>query len=257
MKMASAAQRVEVILKLIGEGRECSVADLAVRFGVSEMTIRRDLDALAAQGRVIRTHGGATAASGVVFEFRFLEKQRVRRSAKRRIAAAAAALVEDGMTIMLDSGTTTLALAEALKGKCDLTVVTTSLPIASALQYSDAVDVVLLGGRLRRDAPDLSGSLPLKALEGLHADLAFVGADAVDLKGAAYNEAIEVAHLIESMATAADIVYCVADSSKIGKAALARSGSLTKWNGLITDSALDARVAAKLRRQGIKVMLAT
>ncbi len=256
MKTANATQRAEVILGLVRDGEECSVSDLSVRFGVSEMTVRRDLDALAAEGRVVRTHGGATAASGVVFEFRFLERAREHRVAKRQIAAKAASLVTDGMTIMLDSGTTTLALAEALRGKRDLTVITTSLPIASALQYSDAIDVVLLGGHLRRDAPDLSGALTLQGLEGLHADAAFVGVDALGVDGTTYSHSIEVAHLIASMAAAADVVYVVADSSKIGRASLAKSGSLSEWDALITDPDLDAAKARELKKHGVKVIRA-
>ena len=254
MKTANAAQRAEGILGLIREGRECAVVDLAVKFGVSEMTVRRDLDALAAEGRIIRTHGGATAASGVVFDFRFLEREREHRVAKREIAAQAAELVEDGMTVMLDSGTTTLALARALKIRRNLTVVTTSLPIASALQYCDGIDVILLGGRLRRDAPDLSGALPLQALQGLHADMAFVGADAIDLNGRAYNQSIEVAHLIAAMAAASNAVYVVADGSKIGHTALAESGSIGQWEGLISDRGLTSAMASKLRKQGITVI---
>lgn len=256
MKAASAVQRADAILERVREGQECSVADLAVTFKVSEMTVRRDLDALAAEGRVVRTHGGATAASGVVFEFRFLERAREHRAAKRQIAAKAASFVEDGMTVMLDSGTTTLALAEALRGKRDLTVVTTSLPIASALQYSDVIDVILLGGRLRRDAPDLSGALTLQGLKGLHADVAFVGVDSLDLEGTTYSRSIEVAHLIASMAAAADTVYVVADSSKIGHAALARSGSLTEWEALITDRDLAASKARELKKNRVRLIKA-
>lgn len=256
MRTPNAVQRADVILELVREGQECSVSDLAGRFGVSEMTVRRDLDALAAEGRVVRTHGGATAASGVVFEFRFLERAKEHRGAKRQIAAKAASLVTDGMTVMLDSGTTTLALAEALRGKRDLTVVTTSLPIASALQYSDRIDVVLLGGHLRRDAPDLSGALTLQGLAGLRADMAFVGVDSVDIEGATYSRSIEVAHLIASMASDADVVYVVADSSKVGRTSLAKSGSLADWEGLITDQELDASKARELKKSGAKVILA-
>jgi DeoR/GlpR family transcriptional regulator of sugar metabolism len=256
MKKINAKHRADVILGLIRDGQECSVGDLAVRFGVSEMTVRRDLDALAGEGRIIRTHGGAAAASGVVFEFRFLERAREHRDAKRRVAARAASLVQDGMTVMLDSGTTTLALAEALRSKRDLTVVTTSLPIASVLQYSDVIDVVLLGGHLRCDAPDLSGSLTLQGLQGLHADIAFVGVDAIDLKGTTYSHSIEVAHLIATMAAAADVVYVVADNSKVGQAALAKSGTLSQWEGLIINPGLDSAKAQALKQCGVKIIWA-
>lgn len=243
------------ILARLEAAPECQVRELAAGFGVSEMTVRRDLDALAAAGRLIRTHGGAAPAAGVVFHFQFLERMREQAAAKAAIAAAAAARVPDGATVMLDSGTTTLAVARALRGKPGLTVVTTSLPVASELQHCEAIGVILLGGSMRRDAPDLGGALALRALEGLHADLAFLGADAVDARGVCYHASADVAHLVGAMAAAADRVYVVADHTKIGRTALARTGTLTRWAGLICDRGLDAAAARRLRRQGVTVML--
>ncbi len=148
-------------------------------------------------------------------------------------------------------------LAAASASLRDLTVITTALPIASELQYCDTIDVILLGGRLRRDAPDLSGAITLQTLEALHADIAFLGSDAIDLKGSCYNESTEVAHLIAAMSTVADAVYVVADSSKIGHAALGRTGSLKRWDGLITDKGLSPTATRALRRQGVKILFKT
>jgi len=252
----SATKRKDAILERLGRGEECHVTSLAEAFGVSEMTVRRDLDALAAQGQIVRTHGGAAPGSGVVFQFRFLERAGEHGAAKEAIARRAAELVPDGATVALDSGTTTLALARELRGKRGLTVITTSLPVASELQHSDAVEVILLGGRIRRDSPDLSGALTLRSLEVLHADMAFFGADAVDLRGTCYQGRIEVAHLLETMASIADTVYVVADSSKLGSTATARVGSLRSWKGLITDSGLTAAAQRKLRAAGVNVIKA-
>ncbi len=248
--------RRERILARMSAGRECQVGALAAELGVSEMTVRRDLDALAAEGKLVRTYGGAAPAAGVVFEFRFLERAGERREAKAAIAARAAALVPDGSTVLLDSGTTTLALARALRGRRGLTVITTSLPIASELQYCETVDVILLGGRLRRDAPDLSGALTLRALEGLHADVAFLGADAIDAQGVCYHADLEVAHLVAAMAGAADTVYVVADSSKIGRSATGRMGCLRDWAGLVTDGGLELAAMRRLKGAGVRVLRA-
>jgi len=215
----------------------------ASEFGVSKMTVRRDLDALAAEGRVIRTHGGAASGGGVVFEFRFLERAKQNQSGKDEIAGG---LVADGNTVILDSSTTTLALARKLRDFRELTVITTSLPIASELQYCDGVELILLGGKLRRDSPDLSGALTLQGPEGVHADVAFLGCDAIDGTGVAYNQSVDVAHLISAMAKAANRVFFVADSSKIGHTALGRIGSLTQWDGLICDSGLPADALSTL-----------
>lgn len=245
------------ISELLNQRGECSVEHLARRVGVSTMTIRRDLQALAAAGRVIRTHGGATPAERIAFEFQFLERSRKNRRAKWAIAAAAAELVDDGQSVLLDSGTTTLALAERLKTKKSLTVITTSLPIASALQFCERIEVLLLGGFVRRDSPDLTGALTEANVERLRADVAFIGADGVDRRGNIYNASLPVGRLLGKMASSANRVYVVADSSKIGASALMRFGSIAKWDGLITDAGVERATAAALRRAGVNLIKAS
>ena len=151
--------RLEQICARIAQQGECFVEELAAQFQVSGMTIRRDLQALADQGKVIRTHGGAAIAERITFEFDFLKRAKEHETAKTAIGEAAAALVEDGQSVLLDSGTTTLALSRQLQGKKNLIVVTTSLPIASQLQYDQEIAVLLLGGYVRGGSPDLAGAL--------------------------------------------------------------------------------------------------
>ena len=138
------------------------------------MTVRRDLKSLAERGKVLRTHGGAALAERVSFEFDFLHRLREHQAAKDAIAVAAAAVVEDGESVLLDSGTTTLALAKQLCQKQRLTVVTTSLPIAAQLQYDRHIEVLLLGGYVRPSSPDLVGAMTEANLESLRADVAFL-----------------------------------------------------------------------------------
>lgn len=242
------------ILDLLTAQGEAQVAPLAISLGVSEMTIRRDLDALASDGKVIRTHGGAALSGRVVFDFQFMQRTRDQEGAKQRIAATAAGMVKEGQSILLDSGTTTLAVARELKAIKGLTIITTSLPIASELQSCDTIDLILLGGALRREAPDLIGPITENNLEQLKADIAFVGADAVDDQGNVYNQSMAVARMLTRMAAAARQVYVVADSSKIGQTALARFGCLKQWNGLITDRGLTRALAAALKRAGCTVV---
>jgi DeoR family transcriptional regulator, fructose operon transcriptional repressor len=244
------------ILERVSGGQACHVTELAKAFGVSEMTVRRDLDALAATGRIVRTHGGAVSGGGVIFEFRFLERAAVNRPAKRAIAERAAALVEDGAHVLLDSGTTTLEVARALRTRRDLTVITTSLPIASELQYNAGIQVILLGGRVRRDSPDLSGALTLRTLDTLRADIAILGADAVDRQGNCYHGDIEVAHLVAAMTAIAERIYVVADSSKLGRRALGRMGRAAGWAGLITDAGAAPAMSRALKRNGVHLIKA-
>ena len=242
------------IMDLLTAQGEAQVAELATSLKVSDMTIRRDLDALALAGKVIRTHGGAALNGRVVFDFQFMQRTQQHEAAKRQIAETAASLVQDGQSVLLDSGTTTLAVAHALKSKKRLTIITTSLPIASELQSCEHIDLILLGGALRREAPDLIGPITESNLEQLKADITFIGADAVDIQGNCYNQSMAVARMLARMATAAREVYVVADSHKVGQTALSRFGTLKSWNGLITDRDLSSTQAAALKRAGCTVI---
>lgn len=253
MNLHSRQQR---ITELLADRGECSVAALARALGVSGMTVRRDLQAMAGAGKVIRTHGGATSAERVSFEFQFLSGMREHRAAKEAIATTAAELVKDGQSVMLDSGTTTLALARQLRAKKELTVITTSLPIASELQFCEHIQVLLLGGLVQRGAPDLAGPLTESNLESLHADVAFVGADGIDARGNIYNDSLAVGRMLSKMAASADRVFAVADSSKVGRKALTRFGRIAEWGGLITDGSLNRPTATALQRAGVRLIVA-
>ncbi len=251
MKQSARQARIAEFLEVDGE---VSISDLARKLDVSEMTIRRDLDALAAQGGIIRTHGGATGAGRVSFEFGFLKQRRRLQKEKDEIGELAAARVSDGQSVILDSGTTTLAVAGALRRHKDLTVITTSLPIASELQYQSSIRVLLLGGYLQTGSPDLGGGLTERNLDELRADVAILGADGVDPDGTVYNASPDVAHMLTRMAAAATTVYVVADHSKLGKPALMRYGNVAGWEGLITDVAADQGIVRALTGAGVNVI---
>jgi DeoR/GlpR family transcriptional regulator of sugar metabolism len=243
--------RQKQIFELIADRGECSIEELMDQFNVSGMTVRRDLQFLADQGKVIRTHGGAAMAEQISFEFEFLHRVRENHLAKDAIASAAAAQIKDGESVMLDSGTTTLALAKQLRGRRGLTIITSSLPIAAQLQYDQGIEVLLLGGRLRASSPDLVGAITESNLETLRADVAFLGADAVDNHGAVYQESPELARMLTRMAASAARVYVVADGSKLGRTALWRFGRLADWAALITDASADRATLASLKKAGV------
>jgi DeoR/GlpR family transcriptional regulator of sugar metabolism len=248
--------RQKQMCELIAQRGECSIEQLMDQFGVSGMTVRRDLQSLADQGKVIRTHGGAAMAERISFEFEFLNRIRENHAAKDAIATAAATQIKDGESVMLDSGTTTLELAKRLRGRDGLTVITSSLPIAAQLQYDQRIEVLLLGGRLRASSPDLAGALTESNLETLRADVAFLGADAVDAHGAVYQESPELARMLTKMAASAGRVFVVADGSKLGHTALWRFGRLADWAALITDASADRALLASLKKAGVRVIKA-
>ena len=227
---------------------------LAEQFGVSGMTIRRDLQELADEGRVLRTYGGAAPAPRISFEFRFLENAQRNAEAKLEIAGLVSSIVEPGQTVILDSSTTTLAIARRLKSADRLTVVTTSLPIASELFGLDHITTVLLGGTLRKDSPDLFGAITDQNLELLRGDIAFLGADAVDTNGGLYNAVPELGRMLSRMAMAATHSYAVADHSKFDRHELMRFADVKNWAGLITDSGLDRSIARQLEKAGVNLV---
>lgn len=242
------------MLELIRQSGECSIDTLAGEFSVSSMTIRRDLQDMADEGLVIRTHGGATPAPKISFEFRFLERMHDQTKEKEEIAEIAVSLIQPGQTVMLDSSTTTLAIARKLVDMVGITVVTTSLAIASELFGRSNITVILLGGVLRNNSPDLTGALTENSLELIRADVAFIGADAIDLTGHVYNVNPEIGQLLKRMAGASARVYAVADHTKIGKCALMRFASITDWYGLVTDSGLLRKHVNTLKRAGVALI---
>jgi DeoR family transcriptional regulator of aga operon len=248
--------RQQQIRDQIARQGECAIEELVARFGVSAMTIRRDLQVLADQGKVIRTHGGAAMAERVSFEFEFLKQIQANQPAKQAIAELAAAEIHDGESVMLDSGTTTLELAKRLCAKERLTVITNSLPIAAQLQYARQIEVMLLGGYLRATSPDLAGALTEANLEFLRADAVFLGADGIDRQGGVYQESPQIARILTKMAASAGRVYVVADGSKLGKTALWRFGRLADWSALITDHGADRAFLAALKKSGVRVLKA-
>jgi len=248
--------RRALIRKLVASRGECSVEQLAVELGVSGMTVRRDLQALCEDGRLIRTHGGATLGERATFEFAFLDRVNKNQEAKTATARAAVRLASDARSVMLDGSTTTLAVARQLRGRSGLTVITTSLPAAAQLQHEPGIDVLLPGGYIRSASPDLTGSLAETNLELLRAEIAFLGADAVDDRGNVFTNPPDNSAVLLKMAASAQRVYVVADHTKLGKPALRRFGQLTQWAGLITDEACDPDFVDQLQQLGIGVIVA-
>jgi DeoR family transcriptional regulator of aga operon len=154
-KFTSAARQAHIRERLSGRSG-VSISELAREFGVSEMTVRRDLASLEQQAQVQRTHGGAMLTERMILEFNYRAQREKNRALKRAIAAEARKLVKPGQRLILDNGTTTLELATLLGDAENLTVITPSLAVASELQHAVGVEVVLLGGILRRGSPDLT-----------------------------------------------------------------------------------------------------
>ena len=231
--------RHQSILDLLTEDRAVSVQQLAAKLQVTPATIRRDFDELQAAGRLERTHGGAVLSRSGRIEFRLKRRELQMAPEKQAIARAAARLVRPGMTLSLDTGTTTLEVARAIAGLGDLRVLTSSLAVAAALHPHPGIRLVLLGGQARTDEPDLFGELTEENLKRFHVDMAIIGADRVTPDGL-YASDPEVVRVSRAMLLGADRSVVVADHTKFGTPAFYRFGTWDDIDTVITDHGLPA-----------------
>jgi DeoR/GlpR family transcriptional regulator of sugar metabolism len=237
---AAPLRRSQILLEL-RDAPIVSVSDLARRFGVSEMTIRRDLRTLEAEGQVRKVHGGAVRAQdapAAVRSTRNLE-------AKRGIAAAAASRVPDQATIVLDAGTTVCALARLLANR-PITIITHSLLAISELGSDPEAAAYLVGGRFRALTQSMAGGPTVAAIDEFRAEIAFLGASAVDADGF-YNHHVDDVAIQRKIIEVADEAWLLADSSKFSSTALAKVASLSALAGIITDSPLEPSFETELR----------
>jgi DeoR/GlpR family transcriptional regulator of sugar metabolism len=242
------AQRRTRILEEVARAGSVRVSDLTVALGVSEMTVRRDLDRLGREGLLQKVHGGATAVrqrSSAEAGFRASTLRRP--EAKEAIARAAVRLVEQGQTVALGAGTTTWALAHQLVHVEDLTVITNSVHIADVLRGS--CDVVILGG-VRTPSDALVGPVADQTLRGLHVDVAFLGCHGFSPAGLTAPNLAE-AETNRGIVRAAGRLVVLADSAKWDTVGLMAYAALSELDVLVTDDGLpqDVReaVAAQVR----------
>ena len=166
------------------------------------------------------------------------------------------AFIKDGQTIILDTGTTTLEIARALRGKRKITIITTSLAVVSELQFDVDIELILLGGYLRDGSPDLHGPLTEQNLEMFRVNITFLGADAVGGDGVIYTNDLRVKKLDVIMAKISEKIIPVADSSKFNKQALCKIIGPKQYDTLITDKGIDKRIIKKFEKMSINVIVA-
>jgi DeoR family transcriptional regulator of aga operon len=256
-----AAVRRERIAAIIEEQGFARVTELSDRFGISEVTTRADLDALAKALVVQRIHGGAIAAAQPPAPEQPFERTSLTAAdQKRSIGIAAAALVQSGHAIVLDVGTTTAAIATALIARTelhDVVVITNALNIAMALESAiPRFTVIVTGGTLRPLQHSLVDPLAGAVIEHIHADIAFVGCSGVDVGAGITNINLPEADVKRRMLAAAARSIVVADGTKLGVAHHSRIAPVKDVDGLITSSDADPRIVEQLERAGLPVTLA-
>jgi DeoR family transcriptional regulator of aga operon len=252
--MLSEERRREVLELLQTDGRVL-VADLAKRFKTSLITIRKDLEYLHSQGQLERTHGGALPMkTGALKDSSLQEKSRLHRSEKLRIASAAAQMIREGQVVILDSGTTTTAIARACRRFKKLTIITNATNIAADLADS-TVEVILTGGVLRPNSYSLVGPLAEESLRKLSADLLFLGVDGFDVRYGLTTPNLLEARVNRAMAESARRTVVVCDSSKFGRRSLSLILPTSAVHETITDKNLSKHDLKALKDAEIEVKL--
>jgi DeoR/GlpR family transcriptional regulator of sugar metabolism len=254
-----ASERQQHIARIVEEQGRAIVAELAVRFAVSEVTIRKDLRVLQTEGRVVSAHGGALAPGRSRPERAFEVRERLQREQKEQIGAAAAALVVDGESIALDASTTAFAMARHLKARgrwVHLTVVTNGLRIASELAGHPGITVAMPGGFVRWEALSVVGPLGGGLLEKINIQKAFMGAAGYTVDTGLSDATDEEAQIKRLIVDAAREVVALIDHTKWGRAAFATFCPTDRLTAVVTDAQAPADLIDALRRRQILVHVA-
>jgi DeoR family transcriptional regulator, aga operon transcriptional repressor len=248
-------ERRQHILGLIQKHGRVLVGELSRELKISQITIRKDLDYLQSRGLIQRSHGGALPMpSSTLVDPTLHEKRQKNYQEKERIAAAAIKMVEEGQCIILDSGTTTTAIAQGLKRFKQLTVITNAVNIAVELAGTD-FEVILIGGTLRKNSFSLVGPLAEDNLEEMHADILFLGVDGFDLEVGITTPNLLESRVNRAMVKAARQVVAVCDSSKFSRRSLSRIVAADAIHHVITDRNLPQQIADGLSEQSIVVTM--
>jgi DeoR family transcriptional regulator of aga operon len=252
--MLSEERRREILELLQSEGRVL-VGDLSKRFHTSLITIRKDLQALHHLGQLERTHGGALPVkTGALYDRTIREKERLHRREKLRIAAAAAEMIRQGQVVILDSGTTTTAIAKACRHFKNLTIITNATNVAEELAGT-SVEVILTGGTLRKNSFSLVGPLAEESLHRLSADLLFLAVDGFDVRYGLTTPNLLEARVNRAMAEAARRTIVVCDSSKFGRRSLSLILPTSAVHETITDRNISKKDLKALRAAHVDVTL--
>lgn len=250
-----AAQRRARLVDLVNRRGILSVAELARVVGASLMSIRRDLTLLDAQGLLRRTHGGAVALAAPP-DVPLRRRERLELQAKAAIGRAAASLVQPGETVLLDAGTTVLAMAHPLRAVRNLTVVTNSVQILAELWARPGLRVVALGGVARSGSGAITGPLAEKTLDEIRVDRAFLGTTGITPRWEVSNSDLDLAALQRRILSAARESHLLADHTKFGRTGLAIVSPLRVFTSVITDPHLSPGLLSQLRKHVRKVLIA-
>jgi DeoR/GlpR family transcriptional regulator of sugar metabolism len=248
-------ERRTQILKILRADGRVKVDELKRRFRTSAVTIRNDLNELNQKGLVLRSHGGAVSPDTILRESPVYERLKAHSEEKRRIGAMAATLINDGETIILDSGTTTLEIARQIKNKQGLQILTNGVNVAVELQDARGVQTFIAGGTVRGDSASIVGRSTEKMFEQFAADKLFLSGAGCDPDFGVSSANLEEAMVNRAMLRIAREIILVSDATKFSKRSMARIAAFREIDAVISDTSLQPELQDKIRSHGCKLML--
>lgn len=250
-----AEERRTQILQTVRSAGRVRVNELASRFSTSAVTIRNDLNELHQRGLVLRSHGGAVLPDTILHESPVHERLKAHSDEKRRIGAMAATMINDGETIILDSGTTTLEIARQIKRKQGLQIITNGVNIAAELLDARDAEVFIVGGTVRGESASISGRFTEEMFEQFSADKLFLSGAGCDLDFGVSGANLEETMVNRAMLRISREIILVADASKFSKRSMTRIAPFAEIDTVISDTSLDEETQEKLRLLGCNLIL--
>jgi DeoR/GlpR family transcriptional regulator of sugar metabolism len=252
--MMAEERRTQILQTVRSEGR-VRVNDLVNRFNTSAVTIRNDLNELHQRGLVLRSHGGAVIPDTILRESPVYERLKAHSEEKRRIGAMAATLINDGETIILDSGTTTLEIARQIKNKQGLQIITNGVNIAAELLDARGVQTFIVGGTVRGDSASIIGRSSEDMFDQFSADKLFLSGAGCDPDFGVSGPNLDETMVNRAMLRISREIILVADASKFSKRSMSRIAPFSEIDTVISDTGLRKEMQAKLRSLGCNLIL--
>lgn len=255
IKKTNNIERHRFIISEVEKRGYVAVKDFSNLLGVSEVTIRKDLKELERKKMLVRSHGGVSPLSSLISDRHIDEKEKIMVEEKLRIAEAANELLNENDRIIIASGTTLLYFARKISIKEPLTIITSSVKVSLTLCYYPNIEIIQLGGDMRKSSASVIGPYAEQFLSGLMCNKLFIGVDGIDIDFGLTTSNIGEAHLNQYMLDAAKEVIVLADSSKFGKQGFGKICNLDRVNHIITDKKAPQNIVQIIQQMGIKITL--
>jgi DeoR family transcriptional regulator of aga operon len=253
--MMNITERHQLIINKLKKEGYANVLDLCKELNVSSVTIRKDLKLLEDKRLLFRTHGGATLNNPYTADKHVNEKEKLQSSEKMKIGAVAAKVIEPNDSVIIASGTTVLALAKNIQPRENLTVITSALNVALELMKHPNIEVLQLGGIIRKTSTSVTGSYAQNILADFFCSKLFLGVDGIDLEFGLTTTSVLEAHLNRQMINASQKVIVLCDSTKFGKRGFGKICGIEEVNQIITDSGIPEHYLNKFESMGIEVTI--